>query len=131
MVYSIVGYGLEALIQTIFLLVALLIMIKIQKLDFSFLGILAAAALSSVLETIIQNVGEAYLGSYLASSITAVIVCPILLFCVAKATQADGIDVVFTVGVGYALQFGMNLFLLGALLGDLRDRKSTRLKSSH
>src|SRR6185369_11996987 len=105
---------------TVFLLVALLIMVKIQKIEFNFLGLLVAAALASALETVIQNVGEAFLGIYLASTITTVIVCPILLICVAKATQAEGIDVVFTVGVGYALQFGMNLFLLGALLGDLR-----------
>ena len=44
----------------------------------------------------------------------------VLYFCLKKVTQADRTDIYFTVGVGYALVLGMNLWLLGALLGDLR-----------
>jgi hypothetical protein len=47
-------------------------------------------------------------------------VLAVLYFCLKKVTQADRTDIYFTVGIGYALVFCMNLWLLGALLGDLR-----------
>jgi hypothetical protein len=112
-----IHYGVE----TVFLLVALWIMIKLQKLNYNFLGLLGAAALASAIDLL-----------PLPLVITSFISCTVLFFCIAKVTGAERVDATFTVGVGYALWFGMNLFLLGALLGDLRpsarETENRRLK---
>jgi Tfp pilus assembly protein PilP len=81
-------------------------MVKLQKLDYNVPGLFGAAALASALDMI------PYFGHPL--SVGA------LLFCMHKVTRSDYVDVLFTVFVGYALMFGMNLFLLGTLMGDLR-----------
>ena len=98
--------GIEFLVQSLFLVIALWIMLKIQKLDYHFGKLVGAAALASGLDMI------PYVGHYIAVGV--------LLFTMTKVTRSDYTDVVFTVAVGYALMFGMNLFLLGAMLGDLR-----------
>jgi hypothetical protein len=104
---EIISYGIEFAIQTAFLVVALWIMIKLQKLNYKFLPLLGAAALASGLDMI------PYAGHYLA--------VPALLYCVWKVTEAEMVpDVVFTVVISYALMFGMNLWLLGSMMGDLR-----------
>jgi Tfp pilus assembly protein PilP len=92
-------------------------MIKIQKLNYHFLALLGAAALTSGLDMI------PYVGHYLA--------VPVLLLSVASITRADKVDVLFTVFVGYALMFGMNLWLLGALMGDLRPSSQNDLDSGN
>jgi len=97
---------IEFTIQTVFLLSALWIMIKLQKLNYNFLGLLGAAVLASLLDMI------PFVGHPL--SVGA------LLLCIWKITQSEYVDVAFTVFVGYALMFGMNLWLIGALMGDLR-----------
>jgi hypothetical protein len=96
-------------VQTVFLLAALWIMIKVQKLNYNFLGLLGTAALASAICLI-----------PLPFRISKIISCAVLLLCISKVTRAEFVDVKFTVGVGYALMFGMNLFLMGALMGDLR-----------
>src|SRR4051812_43394304 len=98
------AFGIEFLVQGLFLVIALWIMLKIQKLDYHFGKLVGAAALASGLDMI------PYVGHYIAVGV--------LLFTMTKVTRSDYIDVVFTVAVGYALMFGMNLFLLGAMLGD-------------
>ncbi len=115
-----VGYAVEFLIDAAFLLVALWIMIKIQKLEYTVIGLLGTAALTSLLETILDPL----LGVYFSTPIIVIV----LTFCVWKLTRADMVDVGYTVGVGFALILGMNLFLLGALMGDLRP--SARQKNS-
>ena len=47
----------------------------------------------------------------------------VLLFTMTKVTHSEYVDVAFTVFVRYALMFGMNLFLLGALLLHDRSRQ--------
>jgi hypothetical protein len=111
---------IEFAVQTIFLTVALWIMIKLQKLDYNFPGLLGSAALVSGLDRILNTVLGHFLGLYLTSFLSAPIVVTVLIFCVSKVTRADSVDVLFTIGVGYALVFGMNLWLFGTLLGDLR-----------
>jgi hypothetical protein len=96
-------------VQTVFLLAALWIMIQLQKLNYNFLGLLGAAALASALKLI-----------PLPFHIADIISCAVLLLCISKVTGAEYIDVKFTVVVGYALMFAVNMFLLGAFLGDLR-----------
>ena len=103
------GFLIWFSLQTVFLLAALWIMIKVQKLNYHWLGLLGAAALASGIKLI-----------PLPFHIADIISCTGLLFCIWKVTGAEFIDVRFTVGVGYALMFGMNLWLMGALMGDLR-----------
>jgi len=103
---EILALAIEFLVQAAFLVLALWIMLKVQKLEYNVPGLLGAAALASALDMI------PYAGHPLAVGV--------LLFTMTKVTRSEYVDVAFTVFVGYALMFGMNLFLLGALLGDLR-----------
>jgi len=100
--------------QTVILLAVVWVLIKFQKLDqnmkFHFLKLLAVVALASGLDTI------PYSGHYL--SVTA------LLLGVKIVTGSPYADVLFTVGISYALMFAVNLFIIGSLMGDLRP--STR-----
>lgn len=101
---------IEFALQTAILLGLLWGMIKIQKLDqhttYRFLWLLGAAALATGLDMI------PYAGHYLAVAA--------LLLCIKKTTGAPYVDVLFTVAISYALMFGVNLFILGSLMGDLR-----------
>lgn len=101
---------IEFALQTAILLGLLWGMIKIQKLDqhtaYRFLWLLGSAALATGLDMI------PYAGHYLAVSA--------LLLCIKKTTGAPYVDVLFTVAISYALMFGVNLFILGSLMGDLR-----------
>ena len=106
MVSQIPALLIEFGIQTAFLLAALWIMIKLQKLNYNFPGLLGCALLASALDKI------PYVGHYIAVGA--------LLYCVWLLTRSEYVDVAFTVFVGYALMFGMNLWLIGALMGDLR-----------
>jgi hypothetical protein len=101
---------IEFALQAAILLGLLWGMIKIQKLDqhiaYRFLWLLGSAALATGLDMI------PYASHYLAVSA--------LLLCIKKTTGAPYVDVLFTVAISYALMFGVNLFILGSLLGDLR-----------
>lgn len=112
------------LAQSVILFVLLWIMIKIQKLDqydgFHVLKILGTAALVTGLDMILDNTIGRWLGAYFGSYVTVPISGTVLLICLKKATQADFVDIIFTATISYALMFGVNLFLLGSLLGDLR-----------
>src|SRR5215467_4003207 len=110
MVYLLlVGLLIHFAVQTVFLMAALWIMIKLQKLNYNFLGLLGSAALASLIDLI-----------PLPFHIASIISCAVLLYCITKVTQAESIDVKFTVFIGYALVFGMNLWLFATVLGDLR-----------
>lgn len=98
-------YAIEFTVQTAFLFAALWIMVKLQKLNYNLPGLLGAAALSCALDMI------PVVGHFIAVGV--------LLLCIWKITESEYVDVAFTVFVGYALTFGMNLFLLSALIGDL------------
>jgi hypothetical protein len=101
--FLIAGYAA----RTVLLTVLLCFMVKIQKLNFYFLGLLAAAAIACALDTI------PYVGHYLA--------VPVLYLCIWKVTGASLMpDAVFTVVIAYALMFAVNVLLLTALMGDLR-----------
>jgi len=103
---EILAYSIQFLVSTAFLLLALWLMVKIQKFQYNFLGLLGAAALARGLDMI------PYVGHFLA--------LPALYLCLIKVTREDMTGVVFTAGISYALVFVMNLFVLGALMGDLR-----------
>ena len=105
----------EFVVQMAFLFAALWIMIKIQKLNYNFPGLLGSAALVSGLDRALDTVLGHFLGNYLATYISAPVTLVVLIICIAKVTRADRVDVLFTIVVGYALMFGMNLWLFGAL----------------
>ena len=111
---------IEFAVQTVFLLAALWIMIKVQKLDYNFPGLLGTAAIVSGLDRALDTVLGHFWGIYLANYISTPVILVVLIICVSKVTHADRVDVMFTIMVGCALMFGMNLWLFGALLGDLR-----------
>jgi hypothetical protein len=82
-------------------------MIKVQRLNYNVLGLFASTGLA-VLVSWIPWVGWKL--SY-----------PVLLFCLWKCTGEDIVpDILFTVGVAGALMFAVNLFVIGALMGDIR-----------
>lgn len=111
MIVQVIAYGIEFGVQTAFLFLALWIMMRLQKLNYRLLPALGAAALASGLDMI------PLVGHYLAVAV--------LLFCIWKITHAEYVDVAFTVFVGYALMFLINLCLLSALPGDLRPAART------
>ena len=93
--------------RTAVLTLLLWLMIKLQKLNYFFLGLLGSAALACALDTI------PYFGHYLA--------VPVLYFCIWKVTQASLVpDAIFTVVIAYALMFAVKVLLFTALIGDLR-----------
>ncbi len=107
MIEQVLGLAIEFSIRTVFLGLALWVMIKIQELEWNFLGLLGSAALASSLDMI------PFVGHCLA--VVA------LWLCLLKATNGDLFpDIALTVAVGYALVFCMNLFVLGSLMGNLR-----------
>jgi len=115
---------IEFALQTAILLGLLWGMIKIQKLDqrfeYNFLWLLGSAALAAGLDQILQATLGHFIGIYFASYISTPIVVTVLLLCLKKVTHAPYVDVVFTVAISYALLFGVNLFILESLMGDLR-----------
>jgi len=82
--------------------------------------LLGSAALATGLDQILQMTLGHFIGIYLASYISTPIVVTVLLLCLKKVTQAPYVDVLFTVAISYALLFGVNLFILESLMGDLR-----------
>ena len=115
---------IEFALQTAILLGLLWGMIKIQKLDqrfaYNFWWLLGAAALTTGLDQILEVTLGHFIGIYFASYISTPIVSAVLLLSLKKITQAPYVDVLFTALISYALLFGINLFVLGSLMEDLR-----------
>jgi hypothetical protein len=112
---SILILAIEFLIHGSILLALLWIMIKLQKLDYHFLGLLGSAALAGGLDMI------PHFGHMLA--------VPVLYFCIWKVTRSSIFpDAAFTVMISYALMFCVNLFIMSMLMGDLRpsDKEDVR-----
>ena len=107
MTVIILGLAIEGVVRWFIYTALLWIMIKIQKLNYNFFGLMAVSAGAIAVSYI------PWVGAYLAY--------PVLVFGLWKVTGADIVpDVVFTVAITRALMFCVNLFLLGALMGDLR-----------
>jgi hypothetical protein len=82
------------------------IMIKIQKLNYNFLGLIGSSALASAIDYV------PVVGPYVAAAV--------LVLCLWKVTGAEiAPDIMFTVSIAGALMFCANLFILGALMGEL------------
>jgi hypothetical protein len=99
--------AIEFLIHSGILLALLWIMIKLQKLDYNFLGLLGSAALAGGLD-MIPHIGHS-------------LAVPVLYFCIWKVTRSSIFpDAAFTVVISYSLMFCVNLFFISMLMGDLR-----------
>jgi hypothetical protein len=96
--------------QTAILFALVWIMIKIQKLDqnfsFHFLKLLGVVALAGALDQV------PYVGWEISGAV--------LWLGIKKVTRSHYVDAIFTAVISEALLFCVNLFILGALLGDLR-----------
>lgn len=113
MAVNIVELAIKFGIQTVFLIIALWIMLKVQKLQCGFLAMAGSAALASALDLI------PYAGH--------VISLPVLLICITKSIGSKTFtDALLTVAVAYALTLCFNLLLLGMLTGDLRKLAETK-----
>ena len=119
MILEILTQFIEFFVQTVFLTLALWIMIKLQKLDYNFLGLLGSAALACAVDGILNAALHPWFDG-MATYISAPFFLAVLYVCLKKLTNADHVDVIFTMCIGGALRFGMNLWLIGALMGDLR-----------
>jgi len=119
MILQILALFVEFVVQSVFLTLALWIMIKIQKLDYNFLGLMGSAALACAVDSILTLALQPWFDG-MATYISAPFFLVVLFICVRKVTNADSVDVSFTIVVGGALRFGMNLWLIGMLMGDLR-----------
>jgi len=107
MASQIIGLLIVFFAHAVLLTVALWIMIKVQGLNYNFLGLIGSAALGGGLDMI------PYFGHTLA--------VPALYFCIWKMTRASLFpDAAFTVVVAYALMFAFHVLVLTALMGDLR-----------
>ena len=96
------------LIQGTILLALLWIMIKVQRLNYTFLGLLGSTVLASGLDMI------PYAGHFLA--------VPALYFCIWKVTGSPIFtDAAITVVISYALMFCLNFFVVGAFKSYLRS----------
>ena len=119
MLLNILCFLMEFGVQTVFLFVALWIMIKLQKLDYNFPGLLGSAALACGVDGILNLILGRWFGP-LSVYFSAPVFLVVLFVCIKKLTNADMVDVIFTLCVGGALRFGMNLWLIGMLMGNLR-----------
>jgi len=82
------------------------IMIQLQKMQYNWLGLLGSSALATALGFI------PVVGPYIGWAA--------LVLCLWKVTHADiAPDVLFTVSIAGALMFCVNLFVIGALMGNL------------
>jgi hypothetical protein len=99
MVVEIIGLAVILFLQSVALLAVLWVMIKIQKLDYSWLPLIGAAFLTSALDLI------PIVGHFIA--------VPVLLLCVWKITRSTIFpDAAFTVVLGYALMRCLGWILL-------------------
>ncbi len=110
-----IGLGIGIGIQTVFLTIALWIMLKVQGFDRNIFGLIGAAALGCAIDRI----------PYVGWEISGVV----LLLCITKLIHARTFtDAIFTVVIAYAITFAFNMFVITALIGDLRPSPKVRAR---
>jgi hypothetical protein len=118
---NILALLIEFAFQTVVLFALVFILIKFQKLDqhdgFHFLKVLGVCALSGGLDMI------PYFGHYISVSA--------LLVGIKRVTGSPYTDVLFTVGISYALMFVVDLFIIASLMGDLRPSAGDAGEPAH
>ncbi len=103
--------------QTVFLTVALFIMLKLQSLQWNFPGLVGSAALACALDHV----------PYVGWELSGVV----LLLCITKLIGSrTATDAIFTVGIAFAITFAFNMFVLTALIGDLRPSARVRARTA-
>lgn len=120
MLVHILALLIGIIVQTVFLFLAFWAMIKFQDLNYTFTKLLGVAVFVASLDQVLHMVLGHYLGFFLSNSVSSPIVFVASFISIKKLTEADQVDVMFTVAVGNALCFALNMWLLGTLIGDLR-----------
>lgn len=111
------GLAIKFVGQTLFLFIAMWLMIKVQKLHCNPFALLGCAALACALDCI-PLIG-------IPLSVIA------LILCLTKAIGARTFtDAIFTAGISYALTFCFNLFVLSMLMGNLRMSAQVRARTA-
>ena len=101
--------------QTVFLTIALWIMLKMQSFDRNIFGLIGASALACAIDHI------PYVGWYISGVV--------LLLCVTKLIHARTFtDAIFTVAIAYAITFAFNMFVITSLMADLRPSAQVRAR---
>jgi hypothetical protein len=101
--------------QTVFLTIALWIMLKMQSFDRNIFGLIGASALACAIDHI------PYVGWYVSAVV--------LLLCVTKLIHARTFtDAIFTVVIAYAITFAFNMFVITSLMADLRPSAKVRAR---
>ena len=109
------GLGIGIAIQTVFLTIALWIMLKIQSFERNILGLIGVAALSCALDRI----------PYVGWEVSGVV----LLLCITKLIHARTFtDAIFTVAIAFAITFAFNMFVITMLMADLRPSAKVRAR---
>lgn len=98
--------ALTFLSRFILLTIALLIMLRVQSLNYSIPGLIGSSILASLLDMV------PFFGHYAAVGT--------LLFCVLKMTNSHFVDVRFTVSISYAVMFLMQMLILTLLPVELK-----------
>jgi len=115
MLQTILGYLVAFLIQTAVLFVALFAMIRVQKLECNYVGLGVSVAIASILGIALKP----WVGFYLSSVIALVV----LFVLTSMVTEGGRANILLTVGVGYAVLFALNLFVLGGRSSDSQPPK--------
>jgi hypothetical protein len=102
----VVPIAIALVCRVLLLCIALLILLRMQDLNYSIPGLIASATLASAFDLI------PFVGHPAAVAV--------LLLCLLKMTRAHLVDVRFTVMVSYAVMFLMQMLILSAIPGDLR-----------
>ena len=113
---DILAYGVEGFVRFVLYTIILWIMIKIQKFNYNWAGLLLVSGASIAISYV------PWAGAYLAY--------PVLVFGLHTVTRASiAPDIIFTVAITRAVMFCINLFLIGALMGDLRPDLSASARA--
>ena len=116
MMSDILAYGVEGGLRFVLYTIILWFMIKIQKFNYNWPGLLLVSGASIAISYI------PWAGAYLAY--------PVLVFGLHSVTRASiAPDIIFTVGITRAIMFCVNLFVIGALMGDLRPDLNASARS--
>jgi hypothetical protein len=116
MLSDILACGVEGLIRFVLYTIILWIMIKIQKFNYNWPGLLLVSGASIAISYV------PWAGVYLSY--------PVLVFGLHTLTRASiAPDIIFTVGITRAVMFVVQLFLIGSLMGDLRPDLSANART--
>ena len=116
MLSEILACSVEGFVRFVLYTIILWIMIKIQKFNYNWPGLLLVSGASIAISYV------PWAGVYLSY--------PVLVFGLHTLTRASiAPDIIFTVGITRAVMFVIQLFLIGSLMGDLRPDLSANART--